>query len=482
MSRFIEGADRQQVTLLPECLDDFIAEDNTVRIVDAFIGELDLAALGFDSATPAATGRPSYHPSVLLKLYLYGYLNRIQSSRRLERECQRNVELMWLTGRLAPDFKTIADFRRDNGKGIRNVCRRFVMLCRELKLFTEAVVAIDGSKFKAVNNRERNYTPGKIERRERELEESIQRYLEALETADRTQPAEVQAKTERLQGKVQKMRQRMQELQAVKAQLDAIPDRQLSQTDPDARAMTTYSAKGTAMVGYNVQTAVDTKNHLIVAHEVTNNGSDRSQLSAIALAAREAMGKRRLKAIADRGYYSSAELKACEDAGVAALVPKPMTSNARAEGRFDKSDFIYIARADEYQCPAGQRAIHRFSREERGLQIRIYWSSACPACPMKAQCTTSEYRRIRRWEDEAVMDKVQQHLDRMPHAMTVRKSTIEHVFGTLKHWMGWTHFLMRGIKNVATEMSLTVLAYNLKRVINILGFARTKQAMRLLST
>jgi hypothetical protein len=189
-----------------------------------------------------------------------------------------------------------------------------------------------------------------------------------------------------------------------------------------------------------------------------------------------------LKAIADRGYYSSAELKACEDAGVAALVPKPMTSNARAEGRFDKSDFIYIARADEYQCPAGQRAIHRFSREESGLQIHIYWSSACPACPMKAQCTTSEYRRIRRWEHEAVMDKVQQRLDRMPHAMTVRKSTIEHVFGTLKHWMGWTHFLMRGIKNVATEMSLTVLAYNLKRVINILGFARTKQAMRLLST
>jgi len=482
MSRFIEGADRQQVTLLPECLDDFIAEDNTVRIVDAFIGELDLAALGFDGATPAATGRPSYHPSVLLKLYLYGYLNRIQSSRRLERECQRNVELMWLTGRLAPDFKTIADFRRDNGKGIRNVCRRFVMLCRELKLFTEAVVAIDGSKFKAVNNRERNYTPGKIERRERELEESIQRYLDALETADRTQPAEVQAKTERLQGKVQKMRQRMQELQAVKAQLDTLPDRQLSETDPDARAMTTYSAKGTAMVGCNVQTAVDTKNHLIVAHEVTNNGSDRSQLSTIALAAREAMGKRRLKAIADRGYYSSAELKACDAAGIAALVRKPMTSNARAEGRFDKSDFIYIARADEYQCPAGQRAIHRFSREERGLQIRIYWSSACPACPMKAQCTTSEYRRIRRWEDEAVMDKVQQHLDRMPHAMTVRKSTIEHVFGTLKHWMGWTHFLMRGIKNVATEMSLTVLAYNLKRVINILGFARTKQAMRLLST
>lgn len=479
MARFIVGADRQQVTLLPECLDDFITEDNTVRVVDAFIGELDMVALGFEGATPAATGRPSYHPSVLLKLYLYGYLNRIQSSRRLERECQRNVELMWLTGRLAPDFKTIADFRRDNGKGIRNVCRRFVLLCRELKLFSEAVVAIDGSKFKAVNNRERNYTPGKIERRERELEESIQRYLDALETADRTQPTEMQAKTERLQGKIQKMRQRMQDLQAVKAQLETLPDRQLSQTDPDARAMTTYSAKGTAMVGYNIQTAVDTKNHLIVAHEVTNNGSDRSQLSQIALAAREAMGKRKLKAIADSGYYSGTELKACEDAGIAAIVPKPMTSGAKAEGRFDKSDFIYIARDDEYQCPAGQRAIHRFTSDERGMQIRTYWSSSCIGCAIKAQCTPSDYRRIRRWEHEAVMDKVQQRLDRMPKAMTVRKSTIEHVFGTLKHWMGWTHFLTRGMHNVATEMSLSVLAYNLKRVIRILGFAKTMKAMQL---
>ena len=479
MARFIEGADLQQVTLLPECLDDFITEDNTVRVVDAFIGELDMVALGFEGATPAATGRPSYHPSVLLKLYLYGYLNRIQSSRRLERECQRNVELMWLTGRLAPDFKTIADFRRDNGKGIRNVCRRFVLLCRELKLFSEAVVAIDGSKFKAVNNRERNYTPGKIERRERELEESIQRYLDALETADRTQPTEMQAKTERLQGKIQKMRQRMQDLQAVKAQLETLPDRQLSQTDPDARAMTTYSAKGTAMVGYNIQTAVDTKNHLIVAHEVTNNGSDRSQLSRIALAAREAMGKRKLKAIADRGYYSGTELKACEDAGIAAIVPKPMTSGAKAEGRFDKSDFIYIARDDEYECPAGQRAIHRFTSDERGMQIRTYWSSSCIGCAIKAQCTPSDYRRIRRWEHEAVMDKVQQRLDRMPEAMTVRKSTIEHVFGTLKHWMGWTHFLTRGMHNVATEMSLSVLTYNLKRVIRILGFAKTMKAMQL---
>ena len=479
MTRYIQGSDRSQVTLLPECLEDFIAEDNTVRVIDAFIGELDLVALGFEGATPATTGRPSYHPSVLLKLYLYGYINRIQSSRRLERECQRNVELMWLTGRLAPDFKTIADFRRDNAKGIRNVCRRFVLLCRELKLFTQAVVAIDGSKFKAVNNRERNYTPGKIERRERELEESIQRYLDALETADRTQPAELQAKTERLQGKIAKMRQRMQDLQEIKAVLETQPDRQLSQTDPDARAMTTHSAKGTALVGYNVQTAVDTQNHLIVAHEVTNTGSDRAQLSKLAVAASEAMGEDDLQAIADRGYYSGIELKACEDADIAAYVPKPMTSSAKAAGRFDKGDFIYIAREDEYQCPAGKRAIYRFTSEEKGMRIHTYWSSACIGCAIKAQCTPSSYRRIRRWEHEAVLEAAQQRLDRMPEAMTVRKSTVEHVFGTLKHWMGWTHFLMRGMQNVSTEMSLNVLAYNFKRVLNILGITEMMKAMRL---
>jgi transposase len=282
MKRYIQGEERSQVTLLPECLDDYIAEDNTVRVVDVFVDELDLSALGFEGIAPAITGRPSYHPSVLLKLYIYGYLNRIQSSRRLERECQRNVELMWLTGRLAPDFKTIADFRRDNAKGIGNACKRFVGLCRELKLFTQSIVAIDGSKFKAVNNRERNYTPGKIERRERELEENIQRYLDALETADRTQPVELQAKTDRLQDKITKLRQKMKDLQEIKVQLQAQPDGQLSLTDPDARAMTTHSMKGTAMVGYNVQTVVDAQHHLIVAHEVTNTGSDRAQLSKIA--------------------------------------------------------------------------------------------------------------------------------------------------------------------------------------------------------
>jgi transposase len=329
MKRFIEGEDRSQAVLFPERLDDYIAEDNPVRAVDAFVEELDLKAAGFRGADPAETGRPSYHPAMLLKLYIYGYLNRIPSSRRLEREAQRNVELMWLTGRLAPDFKTIADFRRDNGVGLRAVCRRFVQLCRELQLFSEAIVAIDSSKFKAVNSRDRNFTPNKVVRRQQQLEESIQRYLDMLETADRTQPAEVEGKTKRLREKIKTLRQQMKRMEVIGEQLKGTADEQISETDPDARSMISQ-AKGTGVVGYNVQAAVDTKNHLIVTHEVTNVGSDRSQLTKMASIARDEMGHDRLQAIADRGYFNSHEVKACMEGGITPLVPKPLTSNAKA--------------------------------------------------------------------------------------------------------------------------------------------------------
>ena len=479
MKRFIEGEDRTQTVLLPTCLDDHIAEDNPVRAVDAFVEELDLKALGFAGADPAVTGRPAYHPAVLLKLYIYGYLNRIPSSRRLEREAQRNVELMWLTGRLAPDFKTIADFRRANGDGIRNVCRRFVQLCRELRLFTQAIVAIDSSKFKAVNSRDRNFTPNKVDRRQQQIEESIRRYLDALETADRTQPVEVEAKTERLREKIETLRQQTRRMEAIREQLKTTPDEQISETDPDARSMISQ-AKGTGVVGYNVQAVVDAKHHLIVTHEVTNEGNDRAQLSKMATAAKEEMGKSKLEAVADRGYFNSNEIKACTETGITPLVPKPMTSNAKAEGRFSKGDFIYLKKDDEYQCPAGERAIHRFSREEDGMMVRVYWSSACPGCWMRKQCTTSNYRRIRRWQHEHILEAMQRRLDRKPEAMLLRRRTIEHVFGTLKHWMGATHFLTRGLPQVSTEMSLYVLAYNLKRVMKLLGMPKTLQAMRLL--
>ena len=479
MPRFIESQDRHQVTLLPESLDEFIAEDNAVRVVDAFVDELDLAALGFAGTTPATTGRPSYAPAVLLKIYIYGYLNRVQSSRRLERECQRNVELMWLTGRLAPDFKTIADFRRNNGAGIRGVCRRFVELCSHLKLFSEAAVAVDGSKFKAVNSRDRNFTPAKIAARKKQIAESIERYMGDLDAADRNHPGEFVAKTTRLTEKIKTLQEQMRRMDGMQRKLDKQEEAQISLTDPDSRSMTSQ-ARGSGVVGYNVQVAVDTKHHLIVAHEVTNATSDRQQLTKMAQAAREAMSKPRLRAYADRGYFNAQRIKDCDDSGIVAFVPKPMTSNAKAEGRFDKRDFIYIAKDDEYRCPAGQRAIYRYTSEEAGLEMHRYWSSACPQCPLKSQCTPSDNRRISRWEHESVLEAMQRRLNLQPEAMTLRRCTVEHVFGTLKHWMGSTHFLTRRLVNVGTEMSLHVLAYNLKRVMNILGIAKTLKAVSLM--
>jgi transposase len=478
MKRFVAGDDRKQVALFPECVDDYIGADNPVRVIDAFIDELDLAELGFNGIKPATTGRPSYHPSVMLKIYIYGYLNRIPSSRRLERECQRNVELMWLTGRLAPDFKTIADFRRDSGTAIRNICRRFIELCRGLKLLSSDMVAIDGSKFKASNSRDLNYTTGKLDKRQQQIEESVQRYLDLIETADRTSPTGFAVKTVRLYEKIARLRLQMHELAQIRKQLEKQPEKQLSMTDPDARSMAT-SGRGSGIVGYNVQAAVDTKNHLIVEHEVTNVGNDHGQLSRIALAAKHAMGKSKLKVVADRGYFSGPEIRACELNDIRAYVPKPLTSASRKKGLFTKSDFVYEARNDVYRCPAGESAIHRFTTVENGLNLRVYWPSACPRCPLKQRCSPSDYRRIRRWEHENILEAMERRLDRNPNAMTIRRSTVEHVFGTLKHWMGAAHFLTRTLGRVSTEMSLHVLAYNLKRVMNILGVARTIKAMKL---
>lgn len=394
MKRFIEGVDRTQSTLLPECLDDYVAEDNPVRVIEAFVEELDLRDLDFDGIEPLATGRPGYHPSTLLKIYLYGYLNRIQSSRRLEREAQRNLELMWLTGRLMPDFKTIADFRKDNGQAIRWVCREFIVLCRRLDLFSQAVVAIDGSKFKAVNNRDRNFTSAKMQRRMVQIEESINRYLSQLDTADRQEPPVVQVKVGRLRDKISILKEEMQRLKELEVRMLRAPAKQLSLTDPDARSMAT-SGKGTGMVGYNVQTAVDAEHPLIVAHEVTNVGHDRSQLSSMAKSARDATAIEDLTVVADRGYFDGEEILACEKAGITAFVPKPLTSGSKADGRFGKQDFVYIAQDDQYRCPAGQRLIKHMTTVEDGMALGVYWCSVCPACPMKEQCTTGKERRER---------------------------------------------------------------------------------------
>jgi len=478
MRRFVEEADRGQWTLLPECLDDFIDESNPVRVIDAFVNALDLAEMSFEGVEPATTGRPSYHPSVLLKLYIYGYLNRVQSSRRLEREAGRNVEVMWLLGRLAPDHKTIADFRKENGLALRKVCARFVELCREMGLLATASVAIDGSKFKAVNNRDKNFTRAKVERRRAQLEESVARYLSQLDTADRQEPSEALAtNVTRLTEKLTKLKEKMSKLAVYEKQMLASPDQQISLTDPDSRSMAT-SGRGSGVVGYNVQVAVDTEHHLIVTHEVTNDGSDRAQLANVACQAKKVLGVDELEAVADRGYYSGEEILACHEAGIAVTLPKPMTSGMEARGRFGKQDFVYLGDEEVYRCPAGERLKYHYTNEEDGQRLRRYWTNACRDCALKPRCTSGKERRITRWEHEHVLEAVQKRLDKNPQAMRVRRETVEHTFGTLKMRMGATHFLMKRLPKVASEMALHVLAYNLTRVMNIMGIQPLMAAIR----
>ena len=479
MRRFVEGVDRGQSTLFPQYLEDWICEDNPVRAVDVFVDGLDLAEHGFSEIEPEVTGRPSYHPSVLLKLYIYGYLNRVQSSRRLEREAGRNVEAMWLTGRLAPDHKTIADFRKDNGAAIRKVCAQFVALCRELGLLTSASVAIDGSKFKAVNNRDKNFTRAKMERRLAQIEESVARYLSQLDTADLQEPSEALAtRTAHLKEKLAKLASELERLKAIEQEMLASPDQQISLTDPDSRSMAT-SGRGSGVVGYNVQIAVDTQHHLIVAHEVTNTGSDRSQLANMASQAKEVLQAEHLDAVADRGYFNSPEILACEQANITVTLPKPMTSGAKADGRFGKQDFAYLPAEDVYRCPAGEKLTYRYTNVENDRTLRHYWTGACRQCPLKSQCAKEPERRIKRWEHEHVLEAVQERLDANPQAMRVRRETAEHPFATLKMRMGATHFLMKRLPKVATEMALHVLAYNLTRVMNIIGVQRLLAAMRI---
>jgi len=466
MSGFIAGACRTQATLFPDRLDDYITEENAIRVIDVFIDNLDLANLGFKTVS-ADTGRPAYHPSTMLKLFVYGYLNRVQSSRRLEREAGRNVELMWLLGRLAPDFKTIADFRKDNGKGIKNTCRAFIDICRQLKLFTDVVVAIDGSKFKAVNSKENNYTPKKLQFHIARVEKHIDDYLKQLDDSDREEEKIIDETP--IKEKIAWLKQRLSELRTLEEEVNNHPDKQLSTVDPDSRLMKTQGM--TRAVCYNVQSVVDTKHHLIVAHEVTNK-QDRGQLCEMGKQAKAALGQETITVIADKGYYSGPDIKDTQDAGMTALVPKGDTSGSEKKGIFNRSLFKYDADRDVYICPANQELPYRFTNVEKGLTVKRYWVDAptCRACELKPQCSSSKQsRRITRWEHQGEIDHMDDLMASMPDSMLIRKQTVEHPFGTIKSWMGSTHFLMRQLKNVSTEMSLHVLAYNLKRMISILG-------------
>jgi transposase len=448
MSGFIEGENRYQATMFPERVDDYVEEDSVVRVIDVFIDRLDISGLGFKTE-PADTGRPGYHPRTMLKIYVYGYLNRVQSSRRLEREAKRNVELMWLTGRLAPDFKTIADFRKDNGEAIRLVCREFVLLCRKLNLIGDSL-AIDGSKFKAVNARSKNFSKNKLKKRIAEVEASIEDYMAELDQADASAPPE---DTRSITEKLAALEEEMDRLKKFEVRRRESPDGQLSLTDPDARSM---KGRGASTVGYNVHTVVDTEHHLIVAHEVTNQANERQHLTKMALAAKSLLEVDQVTVFADRGYYSGKELKACEDNDIVAYVPTTAT-------------FKYIAEDDEYECPAGERAIYRGTYPQQNLAMRRYFSSACRHCPIKARCTTSVYRRINRWVHQDILDRAEARLASRPEAMLIRRAVVEHPYGTIKQWAGSAHFLTKTLPKVSTEMSLQVLAYNMKRVINLIG-------------
>ena len=388
------------------------------------------------------------------------------------------MEVMWLIGRLAPDFKTIADFRKDNGPAIRQVCAQFVSLCRELGLLAEASVAIDGSKFKAVNNRDRNFTKGKMKRRMAQIETSVARYLHQLDSADRQDPSVARfMKKLRLKEKLEKLREEVRRLKALEVEMLDRPGQQISLTDPDARSMAT-SGRGSGTVGYNVQTAVDTEHHLIIAHEVTNVGHDRSALAKMGKKTKAVLEVDKLDVVADRGYFNSEEILACDEAGITVTLPKPQTSGNRLKGRFVKNDFRYVKDEDVYVCPADEQLIYRYASQERGLILHRYWSKACPTCTIKHRCTTGTERRIVRWEHEHVLEDVQRRLDENPQAMRTRRETVEHPFGTIKSRMGATHFLMKTLPRVATEMALHVLAYNLTRVMNILGVKQLMKAIR----
>jgi transposase len=473
----ITGSDRGEVLLLPEALDDYITPENPVRFIDAFVAQLDLAAHGFTNAVLNDTGRPPYDPGDLLRLYLYGYLNRVRSSRRLEREAARNLELLWLLRKLRPDFKTIADFRRDNGKGIKAVCREFTLLCRKLDLFGGELVAVDSTKIKAQNSKHRNYSHAKLKALLAEIDNKVGSYLGELDKADRQESGGAGAglHADELKEKIAQLQQRKAEYQGLSQSLEESGGTQVSLTDPDSRAM---SMGHGSTVGYNVQAAVDAKHSLILDTEITNTTSDLGALGTMAIKAQEALDKNQLNVVADKGYYNGKEVLACDCIGVTAYVSKPLTSANTAQGLYGKESFSFDAKNNCYHCPAGKKLTYRFSTNEKGRAIHYYRASECQSCPLKMKCTRNQANRtITRLAFEEVQEAMAERVKKNPQIMRRRKAIIEHVFGTIKRGLGYDYFLCKGFSKVATEVNLTVLAYNLKRVCNLVGVPELVRAV-----
>ena len=468
------GLDRSQTLMFPERLEDYIGAENPVRFLEAFVTNLDLHALGFAKAQVAATGRPPYDPGALLKLYLYGYLHRIRSSRLLEAECHRNVEVIWLLGKLAPDFKTIADFRKDNLRPLRAVSRQFVVLCRKLELFGGQLLAIDGSKFGAVNARDQNYNAAKLKELMDRADARLAEYLEAMDSADTAERGVAALSKEELAAKIAALREKQEWHAELLEQLDE-EQKQISTTDPESRKLPT--AQGT-VVGYNAQVAVDAKHKLIAAQDVTNEVTDLKQLANVALAAKSNLEVKQTEVVADAGYYNAAEVSRCAEQGITAYIPKADTSANTARGLYGKSRFKYDETKDVYVCPAGGELTYRFATYELGRELRYYRASGCKGCALKQQCTRNKANRtITREENEGLMEAMAARMKAQPWKFKLRKTLAEHPFGTIKRWFGYTHFLLKGLEKVRTEWSLTTLVYNLKRVLNLVSFEKLMQAV-----
>jgi transposase len=468
------GWDRHQTLLLPERLEDYIAADNPVRFLDAFVGTLDLRTLGFAKATVQNTGRPPYDPADLLRLYLYGYLHRVRSSRMLEAECQRNVEVLWLLGKLAPDHKTIADFRKDHRKALAGVTRQFTLLCQKLELFGGQLAGIDGTKLCAVNSKDANFNAKKLQELIQRADARTAEYLAQLDQADAGEPAHPTPTKAELAAKIAALREKQDWHKELRAQLDD-EDKQLSVTDPDARKMRTRNG---FVVGYNAQSAVDAKHKLIAAADVTHEETDVQQLANVARQTKENLGVERLEVVADKGYYSNAEVSVCEQHGITPYLAKADTSANTKQGLFGKSKFTYDAAKDVYICPAGAELTHRFNTDEKGRQLRYYRASDCKHCALKKQCTRNKSNRtITREENEAVMEAMAARVAAHPEKMKLRKQLCEHPFGTLKRWFGYTYFLVKGLEKVRCEWNLMTLAYNLKRVLNLVSFEQLMAAV-----
>ena len=472
----ILGHDRSQLLLLPEAVDDYVATDNPVRFIEAFVDGLDLAALGFIGTVPKATGRPGYAPADLLKLYIYGYLNRVRSSRRLEAETHRNIEVIWLLRHLKPDFKTIADFRRDNRKVFRSVFRQFVLLCKQLDLFGRELLAVDGTRIKAVNNKDRNFTRASLAEFIKLADKKLDDYLQRLDHSDATEQSAGGARVANLAEKIAAIRGRRERCQEMLAELDRTGESQISLTDPDSRAMAAHTH---VAVGYNVQVAVDTKHKLIVEQQVTNQVLDMGLLTKTAEPAKEILGIETIDVVADKGYFKIEDIEACEKAGMEPYVPRPQRGPSVRAGFFRKDEFKYDPETDSYTCPAGQRLTPYSSSALRQLKKINYANrKACRDCPLRARCTDNQFRTVSRLENEAVLDRMQERLAKRPEVLNQRRETVEHPFGSIKQWMNQGAFLMRGLEKVRAEFSLTALAYNIRRVLNLIAFDKLMAAVK----